>query len=389
LNVQGLDPATSDGSRFDSTRAGREPSPALANGFDSHAHAALICDWCLRVKEREQVLVAMPLLAFPLIRALNRALLERGAWPLVRLAPSELASDFFQFARDFQLDSFAPLELTEAQSADCVLGIDAPANTRSLAGVDPGLLARATRASLPVREARLKRRWCRTICPTSALAQQAGMADHDYATFLSGALLIDRADPVAAWRDLSVRQERLVERLSCAREIHIESAGTDLNLRVGGRTWINSDGRHNMPSGEVFTGPLEDSANGTIKFEIPSSPRGVDVTDVELRFRDGEVVAASAGRGDPYLQQVLQTDARARFVGELGIGTNEGIDRATGSILLDEKMAGTVHLALGRSYPETGGQNNSALHWDLICDLRNGGRLTADGESIVEDGRLV
>jgi aminopeptidase len=180
-----------------------------------------------------------------------------------------------------------------------------------------------------------------------------------------------------------------VERLSCAREIHIESAGTDLNLRVGGRTWINSDGRHNMPSGEVFTGPLEDSANGTIKFEIPSSPRGVDVTDVELRFRDGEVVAASAGRGDPYLQQVLQTDARARFVGELGIGTNEGIDRATGSILLDEKMAGTVHLALGRSYPETGGQNNSALHWDLICDLRNGGRLTADGESIVEDGRLV
>jgi aminopeptidase len=359
------------------------------NGFDSHAHAALICDWCLRVKEREQVLVAMPLLALPLIRALNRALLERGAWPLVRLAPSELASDFFQFARDFQLDSFAPLELTEAQSADCVLGIDAPANTRSLAGIDPGLLARATRASLPVREARLKRRWCRTIWPTSALAQQAGMGDHEYATFLAGALLIDRADPVAAWRDLSVRQERLVERLSCAREIHIESAETDLNLRVDGRTWINSDGRHNMPSGEVFTGPLEDSANGTIKFEIPSSPRGVEVTDVELRFRGGEVVAASAGRGDPYLQQVLQTDARARFVGELGIGTNEGIDRATGSILLDEKMAGTVHLALGRSYPETGGQNNSALHWDLICDLRNGGRLTADGESILEDGRLV
>jgi aminopeptidase len=365
--------------------AGRAPT----NGPDPYVHAALICDWCLRVKEREQVLVAMPLLALPLVRALNRALLERGAWPLVRLAPSELASDFFQFARDFQLDSFAPLELTEAQSADCVLGIDAPANTRSLAGIDPGLLARATRATLPVREARLRRRWCRTIWPTSALSQQAGMGDDEYATFLAGALFVDRTDPVAAWRDLSERQELLVERLSSAREIHIESAGSDLRLRVDGRTWINSDGRRNMPSGEVFTGPLEDSANGTIKFEIPSSPRGVEVTDVELTFRGGEVVAASAERGDSYLQQVLRTDARARFLGELGIGTNEGIDRATGSILLDEKMAGTVHLALGRSYPETGGRNSSALHWDLICDLREGGLLTADGEPVVQDGRLV
>jgi aminopeptidase len=331
----------------------------------------------------------MPLLALPLVRAFHQALLERGAWPLVRLAPSELAVDFFRFARDFQLDSFAPLELTEAQSADCFLGIDAPANTRSLAGTDPGLLARATRAGLPVREARLQRRWCRTIWPTAALAQQAGMSEEEHATFLAGALLVDRADPVAAWRDLSERQQRLVERLSPAREIRIEAAGTDLRLRVDGRTWINSDGRRNMPSGEVFTGPLEDSANGTIKFEIPSSPRGVDVTDVELKFRSGEVVAASARRGDPYLQQVLRTDDRARFLGELGIGTNEGIDRATGSILLDEKIAGTVHLALGRSYPETGGQNSSALHWDLICDLRDGGRLTADGEPIVENGRVV
>ena len=335
------------------------------------------------------MLVGMPLLALPLVRAFHQALLERGAWPLVRLAPSELAVDFFRFARDFQLDSFAPLELTEAQSADCFLGIDAPANTRSLAGTDPGLLARATRAGLPVREARLQRRWCRTIWPTAALAQQAGMSEEEHATFLAGALLVDRADPVAAWRDLSERQQRLVERLSPAREIRIEAAGTDLRLRVDGRTWINSDGRRNMPSGEVFTGPLEDSANGTIKFEIPSSPRGVDVTDVELKFRSGEVVAASARRGDPYLQQVLRTDDRARFLGELGIGTNEGIDRATGSILLDEKIAGTVHLALGRSYPETGGQNSSALHWDLICDLRDGGRLTADGEPIVENGRVV
>jgi aminopeptidase len=215
------------------------------------------------------------------------------------------------------------------------------------------------------------------------------MSDDEYARFLARALLVDRDDPIAAWRELSERQQRLVERLSAARAIHIEADGTDCRLLVEGRTWINSDGKRNMPSGEVFTGPLEDSANGTIRFGIPSSPRGVDVTDVELTFRGGEVVAARAARGDSYLQEVLRTDARARFLGELGIGTNRGIDRATGSILLDEKMAGTVHLALGRSYPETGGRNSSALHWDLICDLRGGGRLTADGDPVVEDGRLV
>ena len=156
-----------------------------------------------------------------------------------------------------------------------------------------------------------------------------------------------------------------------------------------GRTWINSDGKRNMPSGEVFTGPHERSANGKIRFTVPTGPRGVSVTGVELRFRDGEVVDARAERGEDYLDAALATDAGARLLGEIGIGTNSGIDRATGHILLDEKMAGTVHLALGRSYPETGGTNASALHWDLICDLRDGGRLSADGETVVEDGAIV
>jgi aminopeptidase len=177
--------------------------------------------------------------------------------------------------------------------------------------------------------------------------------------------------------------------LSRATEIKIEAEGTDLSLRVDGRTWINSDGKHNMPSGEVFTGPLEDSANGTIRFTVPTSPGGVEVTGVELTFRDGEVVAARADRGQQYLDTALATDPGARRLGELGIGTNPGIDRATGLVLLDEKMAGTVHLALGRSYPETGGRNSSALHWDLICDLRAGGRLISDGNVINENGKFV
>ena len=175
--------------------------------------------------------------------------------------------------------------------------------------------------------------------------------------------------------------------MSDARRIRIEADGTDITLDVGGRTWVNSDGRRNMPSGEIFTGPHERSANGTIRFTVPSA-RGATVSDVTLTFKDGEVVSATAQQGQEQLDASLATDDGARFLGELGIGTNAGIDRATGSTLLDEKMAGTVHLALGRSYPETGGTNVSALHWDLICDLRQGGRLSADGEPVVVDGAL-
>jgi aminopeptidase len=335
------------------------------------------------------VLIGLALPALPLVRSLHRALLEREAWPLIRLAASELAPDFYRYARDAQLDSFAPIELLDVQQADAVIGITAPANTRALASIDPALIARAVRAQAEVREGRLATRWCGTLWPTSALAQQAAMGDEEYAAFVSSALFLDRPDPAAAWRELSGTQQGLVDRLSRASEIKIEAEGTDLTLRVDGRTWINSDGKHNMPSGEVFTGPLEDSANGTIRFTVPTSPRGVEVTGVELTFHEGTVTSARADRGQPYLDAALATDDGARRLGELGIGTNPGIDRATGLVLLDEKMAGTVHLALGRSYPETGGRNSSALHWDLICDLRAGGRLSADGKVINENGKFV
>ena len=211
------------------------------------------------------------------------------------------------------------------------------------------------------------------------------MSTHDYGAFLERALFLDRPDPVAVWREVSVRQQRLIERLADAREIRIEAEGTDLRLRVDGRIWINSNGKHNMPSGEIFTGPLEDSANGTIRYTIDSSPPGAQVEGITLTFADGQVVGGAAQRGDDYLQAALATDPGAKFLGELGIGTNPGIDRPTGSILLDEKIAGTVHLALGRSYPETGGTNSSALHWDMICDLRGGGRLSADGQILNDE----
>ncbi|HEX4280441.1 MAG TPA: aminopeptidase [Solirubrobacteraceae bacterium] len=352
-------------------------------GPDPDAFAALLCDWCLDVHERDYVLVFTTPRAAPVVRALNRAMISRGAWPPgIRIAIPGVAEDFYRLAPDDLLDNYAPQDLAEMERTDAYLRIDAPENTRALTGIDPATVARAGRARQPVQEVRMGKRWCGTLWPTPALAQDAGMSDDDYAAFVERALFLDRPDPVAAWRELSDRQQSLVDRLNTAKEIRIEAPGTDLRLRVDGRTWINSNGRRNMPSGEVFTGPIEDSANGTVRFTIPSSPRGVLVEDVTLTFEDGRVTTATAARGQDYLDAALATDPGARFLGEIGIGTNAGIDRPTGAILLDEKMAGTVHLALGRSYPETGGRNSSALHWDLLCDLRAGGRLTADGEAI-------
>ena len=194
--------------------------------------------------------------------------------------------------------------------------------------------------------------------------------------------------PVAAWGELRAFQDRLIQRLSRASQLRIEAPGTDLTLDVSGRTWVNSDGKRNMPSGEVFTGPHETSANGAVYFHVPSYRPGGIVRGARLVFKDGEVVAARAERGQAYLDRALATDEGSRRVGELGIGTNFGIDRPVGAILFDEKIGGTVHLALGRSYPETGGKNVSALHWDLILDLRAGGRLWADDDLVQQDGRF-
>ena len=357
--------------------------------IDAAAFARLLTGYCLEVRPGQQVLVRSSALAAPLLLEVQRAILDAGAWPLLRVDLPGAAASFYEHAGEAHLDGFAPLALAEARGADASLRIQAPENTRALAGVDPALLARHARGQAPVREAALERRWCLTVWPTEALAQEAGVPLAAFERIVEQALFLDRPDPVAAWGELRAFQASLIDRLSSARTIRIEADGTDLTLDVGGRTWVNSDGRRNMPSGEVFTGPHEASANGHVRFDVPSSPSGVHVSGVELEFRDGEVVAARAEQGDEHLQRALETDAGARRLGELGIGTNFGIQRPVGAILFDEKIGGTVHLALGRSYPETGGKNESALHWDLICDLRKGGRLTADGEVIQENGEFL
>jgi aminopeptidase len=255
-------------------------------------------------------------------------------------------------------------------------------------------VAAARRAQLlasraPLANIRSRRKWALTLYPTAYAAAQAGMTVPEFADFVARAMFLDRADPVAAWGEVRDRQARLIERLSVGDRVRIEAPGTDLTLRVGGRTWANSDGKRNMPSGEVFTGPLEDSAEGVVTFTVPALYNGQSVRGARLVFRAGEVVEASADEGEDVLRAALDTDPGARRLGELGIGTNDGIQQPTGNILFDEKIGGTVHLALGRSYPETGGTNASGIHWDLITDLRGSGRLSVDGEVIQANGVFV
>ena len=357
--------------------------------IDPAAFARLLCGYCLEAQPGQQVVVRSTTLAAPLLLAVQRELLEREAWPLLRAELPGAAEEWWGAARDAHLDGFAPAELAEVEATHASLTIQAPENATALAGVDPARMARAARARAPLREAALRRRWCGTLWPTPAGAQRAGMGTAEFAGFVRRATFLDRDDPAAAWGALGELQARLIERLSAASELRIEAEGTDLRLSVAGRTWVNSDGRRNMPSGEVFTGPVEDSAEGRIRFGISSSPRGVEVAGIELELREGRVVDARAERGHEYLLATLDTDPGARRLGEIGIGTNTGIDRPVGAILFDEKIGGTVHFALGRSYPETGGVNESAVHWDMICDLRAGGRLSADVDVIQQDGGFL
>ena len=357
--------------------------------YDADAHAALMCDWSLGVAPGDAVLIELPAAALPLGRALHRALLERGAWPTVRVETEGLLRELVEHAAEAQLDAPSPIALAELKAATKLVRIHAPSGEEPLAGADPARVARLARGRQALRRISTKTPWCLSIFPTTALAERAGMGLAEYADFVNGALMLDRPDPAGAWRELSALQAALIERLAVARTIRLQAEGTDLSLRVDGRHWQNSDGKRNLPSGEVFTGPRERSASGEVTFAIPSHRPGGLVSGVRLVFHRGRVVEASAEVGQDVLDAELATDDGARLLGELGIGTSPGIDRATGSTLLDEKIAGTVHLALGQSYPETGGKNRSAIHWDLICDLRAGGTLSADGTPIIEAGRLV
>lgn len=352
-------------------------------------YAALLVQYCTDVRPGERVLLDIATGAQPMARALVRAVLGAGGEPHLRLGYPEQLADVLELATDELLDGDAAAQQAEMELMDAYIRVAATENSRALEGSDRGRLARLSRRMQTVNRTRLGKKWVGTLYPTAASAQEAGMDSDAYEQFVYGAMFLFDDDPAARWRQLGAEQQRWADRLARADQVHIQGPGTDLTLSVKGRRWVNSDGKRNMPSGEVFTGPLEQSATGTISFTIPSSVDGSVVEGVSLRFQDGMVVQATAERGQALLDAKLATDAGARYLGELGIGTNPHIDRPTLKTLFDEKILGTVHLALGSSYPETGGTNQSAIHWDLICDLRSQGSVLLDGEPFLENGNLL
>ncbi|CAN5889083.1 aminopeptidase [soil metagenome] len=349
--------------------------------------ADLLIDYCVTLQPGDNVLLALDTPAQELARALYRKVLKTGGNPVLRLSYPELAEDTLELAPDAYFTAEPTLDLSEIKQMQAYIRVRAPQNTRALQTADKTKVAALLKKNRPVQNYRVEHtKWVGSLFPTDALAQDAGMSLAAYEHFVYSSMFLYDADPVAEWRKIHNFQARLIDRLQRADEVRITAAGTDLTLKVEGRTWLNSDGHRNMPSGEVFTGPLEASADGTILFGIPSTVAGVEVETIRLTFKEGRVVEAQADKGDDLLQAQLATDEGARFLGELGIGTNSNIQTPTKQILYDEKIGGTVHLALGQSYAESGGTNTSAIHWDMICDLRQGGAIYLDGELFQENG---
>ena len=359
--------------------------------FDRWAN--VLVEYSTEITSGDQVAIGGGVAAEPLLRAIYRAVLRKGAHAVLVPSFTEAQTDLLELASDEQLAFVSPLERWAREEATVSIDVMASTNTRAMSSIDPSRQAVWGRARKELRDialqrsARGERRWSLTIFPTAAHAQDADMSTDEFAAFLEAACMLDRPDPVTAWRDHSARQAGMIDWLRGRSDIRITAPGTDFRLSVEGRSWVNSDGKRNFPSGEVFTGPVEDSAEGHVHFTYPVVTQGREVADIRLRFAAGVVVDASASKNESFLIATLDTDPGARRLGEFAFGTNDGITRWTKNILLDEKMGGTVHMALGSGYPETGSQNTSAIHWDMICDLRQGGEATADGDVVLQNGR--
>jgi len=352
--------------------------------------ARMLVDYSIEAGEGEQVIISGGAAAGSLIKEVYTRLLDAGAIPIPQVSLAGMQELFFGHVKDVHYEKTPPVVRSIYEGADAFISVIAPQNTRALAAVDPKKQQALSKRDKALQEIVLsKDRWALTLFPTEALAQESEMSLSDYEEFVFEAMALNEDDPVRYWREKAKEQQRLIERLEQADEIHVVGQGADLTLSVKGRKFLNGDGTHNMPCGEIFTGPVEDSANGEICFDIPVAVAGREVSGVRVRFEEGRVVEASAERGEEYLNAMLDADEGSRYLGELGIGTNYGIHRATKNILFDEKLGGTVHLAIGRSYEATGGKNESSVHWDLISDLREGGEFYADGELLQRDGEFL
>jgi aminopeptidase len=356
--------------------------------------ARTLVHYCTEVKPGDVLSIRAPSLAMPLVREVYREALRAGAIAYYIPTMADLADIFFAEANEQQLTTVSRVEEITRLEMDVLIHIGADANTRALASADPAKQAKLSKTHADLFEKYMQRtatrelRWVYTLFPTQAHAQDADMSLEEFESFVYGATYSDGDDAVAAWQAFHDAQQGVVDWLEGKKHIEVKGPNVDLTLSVEGRPFINSSGKENMPCGEVFTSPLEKSANGWIRFSYPAIYRMREVEGIELRFKDGKVVEASAEKNGEFLRQMLDTDAGSRYLGEFAIGTNKRIDRFIKDILFDEKIGGTIHLALGMGFPECNSENKSSIHWDMICDMRQGGQIFADGELFYESGEF-
>ena len=358
--------------------------------------AQLVVGYSLELRADQVFRIDTGVAGLPLAKEVYRAALHVGALPFAQVELEGLTEVLIAQGNDRQLDFVPPVADAELDALDAIATVWAESNTRGLTGAAPGRHQRQIAASRQLLNHRWERisagelRWCGVQCPAPAHAQEAGMAVSEYERFVFRACHVEDGDePVAHWRSTSAGLAGRAEQLAQARELRVVGPGTDLVLRVEGRRWEAADGKYNMPDGEVFTSPVEEATRGEITFGFPAVYRGREIDGIRLRFEDGVVTAAEAGTGRDFLDALLELDAGARRLGEVAFGLNYEIDRFTCNTLFDEKIGGTMHFALGSGFTELGGLNESALHMDLVCDLRAEGEVYADGELVWQAGHFL
>jgi aminopeptidase len=356
----------------------------------------LIVGYSLGLRPGKIFRIDTPYAGVPLAIELYRAALGAGALPYANVELEQLPEILVREGSDEQLDFVPPAAVGELDLVDAIATIWAEGNTHGLTGAQPERHQRLIAATRPLTNRRWERisagelSWSGVLCPTPAHAQDAEMSVSDYESFVFRACHVEQdGDAVAHWQSTSAELAARAEQLGQVRELRVVGPDTDLRLVVEGRQWEAADGHHNMPDGEVYTSPVEAETEGEIRFSFPAVFQGREVDDVRLRFEGGSVVSAEATRGGEFLDAVLGLDAGARRLGEVAFGMNYEIDRFTKNILFDEKIGGTMHFALGSAFRELGGVNDSALHWDLVCDLRAEGEVYADGELAWRAGRFL
>lgn len=357
--------------------------------------ADLLVNYSTRVQPGDWVGILGDVITLPVLREIYGAVLKAGGNPSLMLSDDTMSRHFIREASDEQITWLDPAQTLYYEQGDVYIRIGGTPNTRAMSTI-PGTrtqkVAAARSSWLRTRMRRAaegKMRWVGAWYPNDASAQEANLSLEEYADFVYAAMFCDQPDPIARWKAVGAVQQTKIDYLKGKKRIQLKGPNIDLSLSIDGRVFVNADGSRNMPDGEIFTGPVEDSVNGWVRFSYPSIVSGKAVSGIELKFEQGKVAYAKAEENDDLLQAQLNTDAGAKYLGEFAIGTNFGINRFTSNILFDEKIGGTVHMAIGAGYPDTGSKNQSAVHWDMICDMRTDSEIHVDGELFYKNGQFT